>query len=433
MKLNEQAAEMQKLMGEINDLLKAAGADPLAKSMPLKKDDEQGGIDDNAEGDESKPMEMDGAPAPGPDASGEASEGAEEEAAADAADDLGDLDGEGDDGMDGRAEVEAMVADMSDDELMLMLEVLQAESAARGAGEEGGEADAGEEMAPEGEYEAEPEMDAGEPALEESEDCDPEMMKSEDLSKARVDEGKSDQRKATARAARNDRQLSSPKGTLKRDHQFYEKKGAMPGRKGESVVGEPKAAEKGVHAGGEKDKWSHNLPDGPEKSASVSHAGVKARWDKANAAKGRSSLNIGDSAKEMHQKKLGELKDMNKSEEKDDDKDEMKKSIQQFIEKADQFFAAQQAPVQKPVVIVAKPIASNRPQGQALEKSSSVAAPQKLEKSKAISMILDVQRKEQDLLQKSVDSGVVSDLHRASDEVAEKMILDLQVRGILPK
>ena len=319
-KLSDSAAEMQKIMGEINDLLVKSGVGPL------RKDDEQGGIDDNAEGDPSKPMAMDGDENPAPDAGGDASVQADDAAASDAAEDLGDMDGEGDDGMDGRDEVKQMVADMSDDELMLMLEVMQAESASRGAGQEGAEAEDGAPEAPEAPAPEAPaadmppasDMAPPPPAPEEEEAPAPEM-------------GKSD---------------SQP----------------------------PMLDQGGV------------------------------------AAMGRA---------------------FGKSD--DGDKDEMKKSIQFLSDQVDALLAAQAAPAPVEKVVVVKPIASNRPQGQALEKSSSAPVVQKLAKSDAIQLLLEVQKREVNSAQKSVDYGMVSDLHRADEASAEKMIAGFQLRGILPK
>lgn len=321
-KLSDSAAEMQKIMGEISDLLVKSGV------SPLRKDDEQGGIDDNAEGDPSKPMAMDGDESPAPDAGGDASVQADDAAADGAAEDLGDMDGEGDDGMDGRDEVKQMVADMSDDELMLMLEVMQAESASRGAGQDGADAEDGAPEAPEAPA---PEMDQGAPA--------PDMPPASDMAPPAPEEeapapefGKSD--------------------------------------------GQPPVLDPG---------------------------GV--------AAMGRA---------------------FGKSD--DGDKDDMKKSIQFLSDQVDALLAAQSAtPAPAAKVVVVKPIASNRPQGQALEKSSSAPAVQKLAKSDAIQLLLEVQKREVNSAQKSVDYGMVSDLHRADEAAAEKMIAGFQLRGILPK
>jgi len=310
-KLSDSAAEMQKIMGEISDLLVKSGV------SPLRKDDQQGGIDDNAEGDPSKPMAMDGDESPAPDAGGDASVQADDEAAAGAAEDLGDMDGEGDEGMDGRDEVKQMVADMSDDELMLMLEVMQAESASRGAGQDG----------------AAPEDEA------------PEMGKSE--SKETLTDSK---------------HCGTPPS----------KPAPKPLAKGES---QPPVLDPG---------------------------GV--------AAMGRA---------------------FGKSD--DGDKDDMKKSIQFLSDQVDALLAAQATPAPAAKVVVVKPIASTRPQGQALEKSSSAPAVQKLAKSDAIQLLLEVQKREVNSAQKSVDYGMVSDLHRADEASAEKMIAGFQLRGILPK
>ena len=326
-KLSDSAAEMQKIMGEINDLLVKSGVGPL------RKDDEQGGIDDNAEGDPSKPMAMDGDENPAPDASGDASVQADDEAADGAAEDLGDMDGEGDDGMDGRDEVKQMVADMSDDELMLMLEVMQAESASRGAGQDGADAEDGAPEAPEA-----PEMDQGAPAPE-------------------------------APAA------------------------DMPPA---SDMAPPPAPEEDETLAPEMGKSDSQPP-------MLDPGGV--------AAMGRA---------------------FGKSD--DGDKDDMKKSIQFLSDQVDALLAAQSAaPAPATKVVVVKPIASNRPQGQALEKSSSAPAVQKLAKSDAIQLLLEVQKREVNSAQKSVDYGMVSDLHRADEASAEKMIAGFQLRGILPK
>ena len=328
-KLSDSAAEMQKIMGEINDLLVKSGVGPL------RKDDEQGGIDDNAEGDPSKPMAMDGDENPAPDASGDASVQADDEAADGAAEDLGDMDGEGDDGMDGRDEVKQMVADMSDDELMLMLEVMQAESASRGAGQDGTDAEDGAPEAPEA-----PEMDQGAPA--------PDMPPASDM--------------------------------------------APPA----SDMAPPPAPEEDETLAPEMGKSDSQPP-------MLDPGGV--------AAMGRA---------------------FGKSD--DGDKDDMKKSIQFLSDQVDALLAAQSAaPAPATKVVVVKPIASNRPQGQALEKSSSAPAVQKLAKSDAIQLLLEVQKREVNSAQKSVDYGMVSDLHRADEASAEKMIAGFQLRGILPK
>jgi hypothetical protein len=328
-KLSDSAAEMQKIMGEINDLLVKSGVGPL------RKDDEQGGIDDNAEGDPSKPMAMDGDENPAPDASGDASVQADDEAADGAAEDLGDMDGEGDDGMDGRDEVKQMVADMSDDELMLMLEVMQAESASRGAGQDGADAEDGAPEAPEA-----PEMDQGAPA--------PDMPPASDM--------------------------------------------APPA----SDMAPPPAPEEDETLAPEMGKSDSQPP-------MLDPGGV--------AAMGRA---------------------FGKSD--DGDKDDMKKSIQFLSDQVDALLAAQSAaPAPATKVVVVKPIASNRPQGQALEKSSSAPAVQKLAKSDAIQLLLEVQKREVNSAQKSVDYGMVSDLHRADEASAEKMIAGFQLRGILPK
>ena len=328
-KLSDSAAEMQKIMGEINDLLVKSGVGPL------RKDDEQGGIDDNAEGDPSKPMAMDGDENPAPDADGDASVQADDEAADGAAEDLGDMDGEGDDGMDGRDEVKQMVADMSDDELMLMLEVMQAESASRGAGQDGADAEDGAPEAPEA-----PEMDQGAPA--------PDMPPASDM--------------------------------------------APPA----SDMAPPPAPEEDETLAPEMGKSDSQPP-------MLDPGGV--------AAMGRA---------------------FGKSD--DGDKDDMKKSIQFLSDQVDALLAAQSAaPAPATKVVVVKPIASNRPQGQALEKSSSAPAVQKLAKSDAIQLLLEVQKREVNSAQKSVDYGMVSDLHRADEASAEKMIAGFQLRGILPK
>ena len=328
-KLSDSAAEMQKIMGEINDLLVKSGVGPL------RKDDEQGGIDDNAEGDPSKPMAMDGDENPAPDADGDASVQADDEAADGAAEDLGDMDGEGDDGMDGRDEVKQMVADMSDDELMLMLEVMQAESASRGAGQDGAAPEDGAPEAPEA-----PEMDQGAPA--------PDMPPASDM--------------------------------------------APPA----SDMAPPPAPEEDETLAPEMGKSDSQPP-------MLDPGGV--------AAMGRA---------------------FGKSD--DGDKDDMKKSIQFLSDQVDALLAAQSAaPAPATKVVVVKPIASNRPQGQALEKSSSAPAVQKLAKSDAIQLLLEVQKREVNSAQKSVDYGMVSDLHRADEASAGKMIAGFQLRGILPK
>jgi len=328
-KLSDSAAEMQKIMGEISDLLVKSGV------SPLRKDDQQGGIDDNAEGDPSKPMAMDGDENPAPDAGGDASVQADDAAADGAAEDLGDMDGEGDEGMDGRDEVKQMVADMSDDELMLMLEVMQAESASRGAGQDGADAEDGAPEAPEA-----PEMDQGAPA--------PDMPPASDM--------------------------------------------APPA----SDMAPPPAPEEDETLAPEMGKSDSQPP-------MLDPGGV--------AAMGRA---------------------FGKSD--DGDKDDMKKSIQFLSDQVDALLAAQSAaPAPATKVVVVKPIASNRPQGQALEKSSSAPAVQKLAKSDAIQLLLEVQKREVNSAQKSVDYGMVSDLHRADEASAEKMIAGFQLRGILPK
>ena len=330
-KLSDSAAEMQKIMGEISDLLVKSGV------SPLRKDDQQGGIDDNAEGDPSKPMAMDGDENPAPDAGGDASVQADDAAADGAAEDLGDMDGEGDEGMDGRDEVKQMVADMSDDELMLMLEVMQAESASRGAGQDGAAPEDGAPEAPEA-----PEMDQGAPA--------PDMPPASDMAPP----------------------APAPEDEAPEMGKSESKPAPKPLAKGDS---QPPVLDPG---------------------------GVAAMA----RAFGKSD---------------------------DGDKDDMKKSIQFLSDQVDALLAAQATPAPAAKVVVVKPIASNRPQGQALEKSSSAPAVQKLAKSDAIQLLLEVQKREVNSAQKSVDYGMVSDLHRADEASAEKMIAGFQLRGILPK
>ena len=343
-KLSDSAAEMQKIMGEISDLLVKSGV------SPLRKDDQQGGIDDNAEGDPSKPMAMDGDENPAPDAGGDASVQADDAAADGAAEDLGDMDGEGDEGMDGRDEVKQMVADMSDDELMLMLEVMQAESASRGAGQDGAAPEDGAPEAPEA-----PEMDQGAPA--------PDMPPASDMAPPAPEDEAPEMGKSESKETLTDsKHCGTPPS----------KPAPKPLAKGDS---QPPVLDPG---------------------------GVAAMA----RAFGKSD---------------------------DGDKDDMKKSIQFLSDQVDALLAAQATPAPAAKVVVVKPIASNRPQGQALEKSSSAPAVQKLAKSDAIQLLLEVQKREVNSAQKSVDYGMVSDLHRADEASAEKMIAGFQLRGILPK
>ena len=347
----ELKASIEQTMAEITELLQ--------KSMPaMAKDDEEGGVDD-AEGSAQPAPDMDGAPAPEGDASGEASMGADDDAAGEAAEDLGDLedtsvDGEGDDGMDGRAEVEQMVADMSDDELMLMLEVMQGEAAARGHGVEG-EADTGEE-ASDG---MEPDVGQGDDMVEYSPEQEtPEEDRPEDMEMS-------------------------------------------------------KSGEKGVHKPLDAKRY------GPGKSAA-----------------GMASPGI---SKEMHKDKLAELKGMKKPDlgksEDGEEKDEMKKSIQYLSDTVDMLLAQAAAPAPKAVVPVTKPIAANRPVGQALEKSMPAVKVERLAKSDAIKALIDVQRKEQNvpMAKKTVTSEMVGELHRAQGAQAEQLIERFVSNGLIGK
>lgn len=126
------------------------------------------------------------------------------------------------------------------------------------------------------------------------------------LKKARSDEGLSPQRKASARAKRNDRSISlkPEKTTLKQYYNFHDKKGAVSGKKGQKIYGIPKRAkETGIHGENENHK------SGPLKGRSV--AGVNAEWAGKHKNAGP-AYHAKQKAHAIHSKVLGDLKAMPK-------------------------------------------------------------------------------------------------------------------------
>jgi len=272
-----------------------------------------------------------------------------------------------------------MVADMSDDELMLLLECLQAESASRGAGDN----------------EAEPD-DVGDAEI------DPGMETAEDT-------------------------LGAPESDVGQDGELVDEEA------------EPSAEPMEESMDGEDDMEMSKSAD-DSKNRGVHHGAVTKHGinESVGTSDAGSLLAMGrkKEAKDQHKKVLKELKGMKKPNlTKSDAVDsDLKKSIQYFIEKADQFFAAAQtpAPVASPKVVV-KPMAYNRPVGQALEKSSAAPKVERLSKSDAINALLAVQKKEQNLPPhlKTVNTSVVADLNRAQGADAEKLIDALSAKGLL--
>lgn len=135
-----------------------------------------------------------------------------------------------------------------------------------------------------------------------------ELYKASILSKAKVDEGLSPQKKASQRAERNNRSYSlsdktAPKSTLPRHNKFYEKEGALAGKPGEKVSGKPAGSHTatGVHAGSPHDK---NLQG-------RSAAGINAEWSKKHSHAGHAEY-ARKKAVAGHTKKLNELKNMPK-------------------------------------------------------------------------------------------------------------------------
>lgn len=119
--------------------------------------------------------------------------------------------------------------------------------------------------------------------------------------KDKINPSASPQVKASARAKRNARGISTPEKEHKRYFKFQNKGGAVPGKKGDKVYGKPDDREKGVHLG--------SKGDGDLKGRSG--AGINAEWagkhkNPAHAEQARSK------AKELHSQKLQEMKNQPK-------------------------------------------------------------------------------------------------------------------------
>lgn len=141
----------------------------------------------------------------------------------------------------------------------------------------------------------------------------------EALNKARVDEGLSPQRKASARAKRNDRHYVlndklAPKANLDRHNKFYhgydeKKRGALAGRKGEKVIGKPK---QGANNSGGMGHDSGGHVSGR------STAGVHTEWAKRHQNPGHAA-HARSKAHELHSKKLSQIRSAPKPTFKTDD------------------------------------------------------------------------------------------------------------------